>query len=198
MDIRRIRLTPNTLATADLASVNRIVIGVKPYVANGKQQDNKLASLGKPVADYPAMVKQEGGSVYVLAALEYGTQIGVNELGLYADDSHVATLQLKHAQYAPLFALRTDFAYLLKVEFSLSGQLTKISLDAHDELTYAMLLHSHNAGIKTFNKPIIQLGDSAILISQDKPNDLKYGSDNGLVSQPPDVDYLAYYILQRG
>lgn len=36
------------------------------------------------------------------------------------------------------------------------------------------------------------------LISDDKPNDLKLGSDNKLLSQPTDTDFLAYYILSKG
>ena len=36
------------------------------------------------------------------------------------------------------------------------------------------------------------------LISKDKPNDLRLGSDNKLVSQPSDVNFLAYYILSKG
>lgn len=35
----------------------------------------------------------------------------------------------------------------------------------------------------------------ASLISTDKPNDLKLGSDNKLLSQPKDTDFLADYIL---
>ena len=36
------------------------------------------------------------------------------------------------------------------------------------------------------------------LISSDPNNDLKLGSDNKLVSQPNDIDFLAYYILSKG
>lgn len=36
------------------------------------------------------------------------------------------------------------------------------------------------------------------LISKDTPNDLKLGSDNKLLSQPTDTDFLAYYILAKG
>ena len=36
------------------------------------------------------------------------------------------------------------------------------------------------------------------LISTDPHNDLKLGSDNKLVSQPNDVNFLAYYILSKG
>ena len=36
------------------------------------------------------------------------------------------------------------------------------------------------------------------LISDDEPNDLKLGSDNKLVSQPDDTNFLAYYILLKG
>ncbi|GEM_PF-6257786 len=36
------------------------------------------------------------------------------------------------------------------------------------------------------------------LISSDPNNDLKLGSDNKLLSQPTDTDFLAYYILAKG
>ena len=36
------------------------------------------------------------------------------------------------------------------------------------------------------------------LISADPNNDLKLGSDNKLLSQPTDTDYLAHYILAKG
>ena len=36
------------------------------------------------------------------------------------------------------------------------------------------------------------------LISSDPNNDLKLGSDNKLVSQPNDTNFLAYYILSKG
>ena len=36
------------------------------------------------------------------------------------------------------------------------------------------------------------------LISTDSHNDLRLGSDNKLVSQPNDVNFLAYYILSKG
>lgn len=36
------------------------------------------------------------------------------------------------------------------------------------------------------------------LISSDPNNSLKLGSDNKLVSQPDDTDFLAYYILAKG
>ena len=35
------------------------------------------------------------------------------------------------------------------------------------------------------------------LISDDDNNDLKLGSDNKLLSQPTDTDFLAYYILSK-
>ena len=36
------------------------------------------------------------------------------------------------------------------------------------------------------------------LISTDSHNDLRLGSDNKLVSQPIDTNFLAYYILSKG
>ena len=40
--------------------------------------------------------------------------------------------------------------------------------------------------------------DVLSLISKDTPNDLRFGSDNKLVSQPIDTNFLAYYILAKG
>ena len=40
--------------------------------------------------------------------------------------------------------------------------------------------------------------DALSIISKDKPNDLRLGSDNKLVSQPNDVNFLAYYVLSKG
>ena len=50
----------------------------------------------------------------------------------------------------------------------------------------------------TFDEFLGSIVDTPSLISDDKPNDLKLGSDNKLLSQPTDTDYLAYYILAKG
>ena len=52
--------------------------------------------------------------------------------------------------------------------------------------------------VGTFDEFLGSIVDTPSLISDDKPNDLKLGSDNKLLSQPTDTDYLAYYILERG
>lgn len=52
--------------------------------------------------------------------------------------------------------------------------------------------------IGTFDEFLGSIVDVPSLISEDKPNDLKLGSDNKLLSQPTDTDFLAYYILARG
>ena len=50
----------------------------------------------------------------------------------------------------------------------------------------------------TFDEFLSSIVDTAALISGDNPNDLKLGSDNKLLSQPTDTDFLAYYILAKG
>ena len=50
----------------------------------------------------------------------------------------------------------------------------------------------------TFDDFLGSIVDTPSLISDDNPNDLKLGSDNKLVSQPNDTDFLAYYILAKG
>ena len=45
---------------------------------------------------------------------------------------------------------------------------------------------------------ISAISNPSALISDDDNNDLKLGSDNKLVSQPNDVNFLAYYILAKG
>jgi len=50
----------------------------------------------------------------------------------------------------------------------------------------------------TFDEFLGSIVDMPSLISDDNPNDLKLGSDNKLLSQPTDTDFLAYYILAKG
>lgn len=50
----------------------------------------------------------------------------------------------------------------------------------------------------TFDEFLGLIVDTPSLISDDNPNDLKLGSDNKLLSQPNDTDFLAYYILAKG
>lgn len=50
----------------------------------------------------------------------------------------------------------------------------------------------------TFDEFLGSIVDIPDLISADAHNDLKLGSDNKLVSQPNDINFLAYYILAKG
>ena len=50
----------------------------------------------------------------------------------------------------------------------------------------------------TFDEFLGSIVDAPLLISDDNQNDLKLGSDNKLLSQPTDTDFLAYYILAKG
>lgn len=52
--------------------------------------------------------------------------------------------------------------------------------------------------VGTFDEFLGSIVDIPDLISADAHNDLKLGSDNKLVSQPNDVNFLAYYILAKG
>ena len=45
---------------------------------------------------------------------------------------------------------------------------------------------------------ILVTSNPPTLISGDNDNKLTVGSDNKLLSQPTDTDYLAYYILSKG
>ena len=50
-----------------------------------------------------------------------------------------------------------------------------------------------------FNDNVISTtSNPSALISTDSNNDLKLGSDNKLVSQPNDTNFLAYYMLTKG
>lgn len=50
----------------------------------------------------------------------------------------------------------------------------------------------------TFDEFLVAIQEPAKYISTDPNNDLKLGSDNKLLSQPTDTDFLAYYILAKG
>lgn len=74
----------------------------------------------------------------------------------------------------------------------ISFQNTNTSIDISSETQQAIL---NVANIVNVNNEFINLDN---LISKDYQNDLKLGSDKKLLSQPPDMDFLAYYILKRG
>ena len=158
MDIRAIRITPSNLDAAALAGVNRVVIGTGAYVSDTQGTDNSSANnspaaLKKPVADYPAVAEQNGDKAIIVAALEYGAQIGVYEIGLYADDTHVATLQaeLGGAGISPMLHLHKRCIYALSMTIETANEaakLVKLAFEARADLTYAMLWHSHQSGFK--------------------------------------------------
>lgn len=158
MDIRAIRITPSNLDAAALAGVNRVVIGTGVYVSDTQGTDNSSANnspaaLKKPVADYPAVAEQNGDKATIVAALEYGAQIGVYEIGLYADDTHVATLQaeLGGAGISPILHLHKRCIYALSMTIETANEaakLVKLAFEARADLTYAMLWHSHQSGFK--------------------------------------------------
>ena len=158
MDIRAIRITPSNLDAAALAGVNRVVMGTGVYVSDTQGTDNSSANnspatLKKPVADYPAVAEQNGDKATIVAALEYGAQIGVYEVGLYADDTHIATLQaeLGGAGILPMLHLHKRCIYALSMTIETANEaakLVKLAFEARADLTYAMLWHSHQSGFK--------------------------------------------------
>ena len=55
-----------------------------------------------------------------------------------------------------------------------------------------------NGFVGTFDDFMVSIQEPYRLISADPNNDLKLGSDNKLVSQPNDINFLAYYTLSKG
>ena len=65
----------------------------------------------------------------------------------------------------------------------------------YDDLGTNTNISCHTATLQIQDVLLVNISDK---ISADPNNDLKLGSDNKLVSQPNDVNFLAYYILSKG
>lgn len=132
--------------------ITSVAIGTSPNRARITD-----TSLHRPVASYPAYAMIEHGQLIIYTAMEYGNSLGVYEIGIYAGDTLVATINQK-SRYEinkPIFGLRHDRTYIFDIRLDLGkidgvrnrGALELI-IDERDDITYPMAMAiQHNAAL---------------------------------------------------
>ena len=132
--------------------ITQVMIGTSPN--RPRITDEQLR---KPVASYPAYAMIEHDELVIYTAMEYGNSLGVYEIGIYAGEVLVATINQK-SRYEinkPIFALRHDRTYIFDIRVKLSqidgvrnrGALA-LGIDERDDITYPMAMAiQHNAAL---------------------------------------------------
>ncbi len=132
--------------------ITQVMIGTSPN--RPRITDDQLR---KPVASYPAYAMIEHDELVIYTAMEYGNSLGVYEIGIYAGEVLVATINQK-SRYEinkPIFALRHDRTYIFDIRVKLSqidgvrnrGALA-LGIDERDDITYPMAMAiQHNAAL---------------------------------------------------
>lgn len=105
--------------------------------------------LNKPIAMYPAYASSEDGRLRIYTAMEFGTSLGVYEIGIYAGDQLIATINQK-SRYEinkPIFTLRHDRTYIFDIGIDgkhLDGLRNRgalhLDIDERDDITYPMAM----------------------------------------------------------
>ena len=123
-------------------------------IANGLQVD-KIAigtstdepsstdtSLQKEVADFPTYTSIENGKTKIHTAIEYGSLLGIHEIGLYVGGSLVATInkETNRVNNQALILVKYKRVYLLTIEVDNAKKTVVINADERDDLTYAIAM----------------------------------------------------------
>ena len=123
-------------------------------IANGLQVD-KIAigtstdepsstdtSLQKEVADFPTYTSIENGKTKIHTAIEYGSLLGIHEIGLYIDGVLVATInkETNRVNNKALILIKYKRVYLLTIEVDNAKKTVVINADERDDLTYAIAM----------------------------------------------------------
>lgn len=125
----------------------------------------------------------------------------IRKIELYQDEVLLGTVKTQvNGEDFNIYAIKQGYIYV-------AGMVIDF-VDAKNILTINYYKGSMTNGIASQSQPNLSIIDSLLamalaeqakdLISTDQPNDLKLGSDDKLLSQPKDTDYLAYYLLARG
>ena len=123
-------------------------------IANGLQVD-KIAigtstdepsstdtSLQKEVADFPTYTSIENGKTKIHTAIEYGSLLGIHEIGLCVGGVLVATInkETNRVNNQALILVKYKRVYMLTIEIDNTTKAVSIFADERDDLTYAIAM----------------------------------------------------------
>ncbi|MDO5769898.1 MAG: hypothetical protein Q4P13_10360, partial [Psychrobacter sp.] len=123
--------TVATLTLAGIAALSTSTLSDIDSIALGTSTDEPSVNdldLGNKVVSYPVAVStSKDGKLTVHAALEYGTLLGVHEIGLYAGDKLLMTLnsEINRTTNEPLITMQYRNVYLLDITLDIGQSENK-------------------------------------------------------------------------
>ena len=117
--------------------VDKIAIGTST-----DEPSSTDTSLQKEVADFPTYTSIENGKTKIHTAIEYGSLLGIHEIGLYVGGSLVATInkETNRVNNQALILVKYKRVYLLTIEVDNAKKTVVINADERDDLTYAIAM----------------------------------------------------------
>lgn len=134
--VNRTILTLTTLGLSSIASglaIDELAIGTST-----DEPSESDTALQKEVARYPALATTANGKTRIRSAIEYGSLIGVHEIGLYSKGNLLATInkEISRADNNALILAKYKNIYLLDIEIDNAEKSIKLSVDERNDINY--------------------------------------------------------------
>lgn len=134
--VNRTILTLTTLGLSSIASgltIDELAIGTST-----DEPSESDTALQKEVARYPALATTANGKTKIRSVIEYGSLIGVHEIGLYSKDGLLATInkEISRADNNALILAKYKNIYLLDIEIDNAEKSINLSVDERNDINY--------------------------------------------------------------
>lgn len=134
--VNRTILTLTTLGLSSIASglaIDELAIGTST-----DEPSESDTALQKEVARYPALATTANGKTQIRSAIEYGSLIGVHEIGLYSKGKLLATInkEINRADNNALILAKYKNIYLLDIEIDNTDKSINLSVDERNDINY--------------------------------------------------------------
>lgn len=148
--VNRTILTLTTLGLSSIASgldISELAIGTST-----DEPSESDTALQKEAARYPALATTVNGKTQIRSVIEYGSLIGIHEIGLYSKDGLLATInkEINRADNNALILAKYKNVYLLDIEIDNAEKSIKLSVDERNDINYmvaaALLKLNINSG----------------------------------------------------
>ena len=148
--VNRTILTLTTLGLSSIASgldINELAIGTST-----DEPSESDTALQKEAARYPALATTANGKTQIRSVIEYGSLIGIHEIGLYSKDGLLATInkEINRADNNALILAKYKNVYLLDIEIDNAEKSINLSVDERNDINYmiaaALLKLNTNSG----------------------------------------------------
>ena len=148
--VNRTILTLTTLGLASIASgldISELAIGTST-----DEPSESDTALQKEAARYPALATTANGKTQIRSVIEYGSLIGIHEIGLYSKDGLLAVInkEINRADNNALILAKYKNIYLLDIEIDNAEKSIKLSVDERNDINYmvaaALLKLNINSG----------------------------------------------------